>query len=131
MTTEIIMTESGKKIICENCGQESAARTIKLYDGFRPAGEKLVCAFCGAELSGRERTPSEDAALEDLKAGEPPPFCRRCRHYVVNPFIQKCTLDNREVKASDTCGRFSPRPERAREVPPPRKKDPLEGLFES
>ena len=109
------MTLPGQKIICQSCGQESVAKPLKLYEGFQFKEEILTCAFCGVELSGEETSPSENETLKNLKSGGPPRFCRRCRHYVVNPFVQKCMLDNREVKATDSCGRFSTAPERIEE----------------
>ena len=105
----------GQKIICLNCGQESVAKPVKRYEGFQFKEEILTCAFCGVELSGKETPPPKDETLKDLKSGGPPRFCRRCRHYVVNPFVQKCMLNNREVKATDSCGHFSPSPERGKE----------------
>ncbi len=35
--------------------------------------------------------------------------CGWCRHFVVNPFSQRCGRHNREVEATDLCGAFAPR----------------------
>ncbi len=114
------MVSAAKKIICPACGQESALKVEKIYRGFTPVGERKVCAFCGHEFGPdepeelAERPPgwTEDRDLKKI--------CRHCRHYVVNPFIQKCTLHSREVEATDSCPDFSPRPP----VQPEKKQDP-------
>ena len=41
--------------------------------------------------------------------------CRHCKHYVVNPFIQRCGLSHREVQATDLCERFDKKEEPAEE----------------
>jgi len=36
--------------------------------------------------------------------------CRHCKHYVVNPFIQRCARHHREVQATDLCADFDAKP---------------------
>jgi len=36
--------------------------------------------------------------------------CRYCKHYVVNPFTQRCGLHGRTVEATDTCEDFQSAP---------------------
>jgi len=43
-----------------------------------------------------------------FKESEAASLCRYCAHYVVNPFMQYCTLHRREVEATDSCGAFVP-----------------------
>ncbi len=108
---------------CPACGRESFLIHAPRYDGFRKVGEEVKCAACGRVFPEGEipdgRAPARPAFFSDddrparpaLFADEgPPPFCRRCRHYVVNPFRQWCGLHRREVDATDTCDRFEARP---------------------
>ena len=46
--------------------------------------------------------------VEIFRSTEKGRNCRHCRHYVVNPFIQRCGLHRCEVQAADPCGDFSP-----------------------
>jgi len=66
----------------------------------KPAAPKV---FTEAEKPG---------APQVFKEAEKGRFCRYCRHYVVNPFAQRCALHRREVEATDTCSRFTPFPDR-------------------
>lgn len=47
----------------------------------------------------------ENASLFDIE-GETSKLCRKCKHYVVNPFTQRCMLHDKEVEVTDTCDRF-------------------------
>jgi rubredoxin len=112
------MSAAAKKIFCPACRQESALKVEKIYHGLTPAGERKVCAFCGYEFAD-----GEPEAIADRPPGwtgdeELRKICRRCRHYVVNPFVEKCVLHSREVEATDTCPDFTLRP-----PPPPEKKE--------
>jgi hypothetical protein len=33
-------------------------------------------------------------------------LCRHCQHYVVNPFVQRCSRHGKVVEATDTCRDF-------------------------
>lgn len=112
------MSATAKKIFCPACRQESALKVEKIYRGFTPVGEVKVCAFCGHQFGSDEPEAIADRPPGWTKDEELRKVCRRCRHYVVNPFLQKCTLRSREVEATDTCPDFSFRP-----PPPPEKKE--------
>ncbi|MFH1039069.1 MAG: hypothetical protein V1789_10435 [PVC group bacterium] len=111
------MSAATKKIFCPHCRQESAVRVVKKYDGFTPVGEVKTCAFCGREFGEEEPASIEERAPGWTRDGELKKVCRRCRHYVINPFIQKCILRQKEVEATDTCADFRLRPS-----PPPESK---------
>ena len=109
------MPSGSKKIFCPSCRQESAVKVVKKYDGFTLIGEMDTCAFCGYEFGEEEpeiikERPPGWVNDKDLKK-----LCHRCRHYVINPFIQKCVLHDREVEATGTCRDFS--------LPPVPKKE--------
>lgn len=99
--------------------------TEAVYDGFRKVGEIHRCPACGhtRQAGGTkpaarqnpkgdalwERFASDDKAealnLFDV-AAETGKLCRKCRHYVVHPFTQRCMLHDMEVAATDSCPQF-------------------------
>lgn len=120
----LIMTAESKRIFCPNCRQESAVKAIKKYDGFTLMGEVKACAFCGYEFKEEEPEIVKDRPPGWVNDEELKKNCHRCRHYVKNPFIQKCVLLQREVEATDTCQDFSLLPDsekkiKKKEEPPP------------
>ncbi|MCC5848782.1 MAG: hypothetical protein JJU29_11885 [Verrucomicrobia bacterium] len=109
---------------CPACGEDVIFVTEAVYDGFRKTGETHRCTACGHVL--RDAAPakkplkkkgdsawaafsSEDEAkplnLFDVEA-ETGRLCRKCAHYVVHPFTQRCSLHDIEVSATDTCDQF-------------------------
>ncbi len=111
-----MQNDGGQKIICPYCRQESAVKLVKQYDGFTLVGEVRTCAFCGRELADEELTYLKEKIPEGLRQKGQRRNCYLCEHYVVNPFLQKCVLHNREVEALDSCPDFSPAAK-----PPPEK----------
>ena len=124
------MTAKAVEIICPACGQETLLRREPVYDGFKKAGDRLSCASCKHEFAGEADVPfktREQPALftdaDRLKkvdifaSDEKGKNCRHCEHYVVNPFIQRCGLNNRLVEATDLCSRFEKKEE------PPEKEE--------
>ena len=112
------------EIVCTACGAESFVKTEPVYEGFRKTGERYSCAACGHEFPDEESVPYKEkrtpavfgdgdkpAAPRVFSAGEGSRICRRCVHYVVNPFIQRCGLHHKEIEATATCGYFEQRKE--------------------
>jgi hypothetical protein len=110
------------EILCSACGAETLARREAVYEGFAKKGERFVCISCGhvygaeSELPLRHRGapavfgPEDAPRKPDLFRGEEPPrTCRRCAHYLVNPFTQRCGRHLREVQATDSCAEFAAR----------------------
>jgi len=119
--------------ICPTCNKTTLVIRQPKYDGFTRIGEELKCTECGtvfdedaagtaeqakknAIFSDNEKPKtlnlfSDDEQPEtiDLFAGDEVRFCRHCKHYVVNPFTQRCMLHNRIVEATDTCTQFTPK----------------------
>lgn len=109
------------EIICPACGKDTLLRRTPRYDGFRRVGENLVCSSCGhsfaneAEVPFKTKQPSTLFDRSELK-NRPGIFkhddanrlCRHCVHYVVNPFVQHCARQHKEVEATDSCARFTP-----------------------
>lgn len=108
------------EIICPACGKETFLRREPVYEGLKKTGEKLFCISCGslfgdeAEVSfkqkavskvfGDDERPKQIKIFSDEEANVK--NCRRCAHYVINPFTQKCGLTGREVQATDQCWDF-------------------------
>jgi len=107
------------EINCVACGQESLLKREPLYEGFKKVGERLSCFACGHEYASEaevlfkeKRAPkvfdASDAprTVKVLKKNEADRLCRFCKHYVINPFLQRCGLRGKLVEATDTCERF-------------------------
>jgi len=106
--------------LCPACKTRALFLVEAVYEGFARVGERRRCTSCGHVMAAAaapkppasKRHPLFDAA--DAEPAGPPIFdlseterlCRKCRHYVVNPFTQRCMLHLRDVEATDTCEQF-------------------------
>jgi hypothetical protein len=133
------------EILCTACGQVALARAEPVYDGLRKSGEVFVCTACRHQYPNRAATPfvaagSSPRVFTDADKSETPQVfdeaerrrsCAWCRHFVINPFAQRCGLTNRATEATDLCARFEPR-EAGNTVaspPSPRPNSALDRLF--
>ena len=110
--------------VCPSCGEDALFVSEAVYDGFRKTGEIHRCTACGQTLAPQAAAPppakkkvdplwaafaAEDTpdtpSLFDVEA-ETSRLCRKCRHYVVHPFTQRCMLHDKEVAATDSCDQF-------------------------
>jgi hypothetical protein len=108
------------EIICTECGEESFVRKEPVYDGFKKTGEKVSCSSCGHEYPDEDTVPYKERRsrpkvfteddkpkkLDIFSEEEKQQNCRHCEHYVVNPFVQRCSLREKEVDATDVCFDF-------------------------
>lgn len=117
------------KQVCPSCREETLFVTEAVYDGFHKTGETRRCSLCGyvhvlPETEGRKASGSRSAArgnafweafAKEHTPSDPDLFdvgqetarlCRKCAHYVVNPFTQRCMLHDRVVEATDSCDQF-------------------------
>lgn len=108
---------------CDTCGEETLFTCEAVYDGFTKTGEVWTCSRCGTSRSAVQETSGgtadplaglfgdddrpERVNLFDVEA-ETARSCRKCRHYVLHPFTQRCSLHDREVAATDCCPDFDP-----------------------
>jgi len=113
------------EINCTACGRTALVRTEPVYEGFKKTGEVFICTLCGARYASAAETPfaradarpkvfnddDKPAALSVFSDDERQRCCGWCRHFVVNPFNQRCGLLNRETQATDLCARFEKKPE--------------------
>jgi DNA-directed RNA polymerase subunit RPC12/RpoP len=117
---------TGKRlqIVCSACGADTFLKREPLYEGLRKVGERLQCGDCGHVYADDEAIPYKDTAgpriftaadrSPDVKVFEGDATghnCRHCRHYVVNPFLQRCGLHHIEVQATDVCDDFAAKDE--------------------
>jgi hypothetical protein len=107
------------EIHCTHCGRDALVRREPVFEGFRKTGERFICAACGHVYASEAEVPFRGAARPAIFGEDDRPdtvrvfrdderggTCRLCRHYVVNPFTQRCGLHRREVQATDTCADF-------------------------
>lgn len=107
------------EIHCTACGQDSLIKRAPKYEGFKKVGETLACASCGHEFASEAEVPftrrpgakvfdesDRPRTIRVFDDDEASRLCRHCKHYVVNPFCQRCGLKSRLVEATDTCERF-------------------------
>ncbi len=114
-------------IECPACGEASFLKRAPVYDGFQKVGEKLSCAACRHEfgdegevvfrarrttdiLEDDARPPTRLSVFTNEETGH---CCRHCVNYVVNPFVQRCALHQRDVDATDDCEDFTQRTDEA------------------
>lgn len=108
-------------IVCPACGDETLLKREPRYEGFKKVGETLSCLSCGHVFDSDEDIVFKTASRPDVFGDEDRPRgidvfrsdekgrnCRHCRHYVVNPFTQRCGLHHRKVEATDVCADFDP-----------------------
>ena len=113
------MNTPNPAIHCSACGEETLLKRAPKYEGFKKVGETLSCATCGHVYASEEQVPFKNRAKPRIFADEDAPriptifrddekgqACLHCRHYVVNPFTQRCGKHNRVVEATDVCGDF-------------------------
>jgi len=113
------------EIRCTTCGEITLARAEPVYDGFKKTGVAFVCMGCGARYASEQETPFVQASARPqvFTASDAPRkpsifsdderqrSCGWCRHFVVNPFSQRCGLSNKETQATDLCVRFEKKAE--------------------
>lgn len=125
------------EIVCSACGAEALLVREPVYEGLTKTGETLKCSACGHVYAAEDDVPFKNrqearvftdadrsAQVEVFEANEAERLCRYCANYVVNPFMQWCSVHKKEVEATDTCARFSPRPQEEAEEEAEEEKDP-------
>jgi hypothetical protein len=112
------------EINCTACGAITFLRKEPRYEGFKKVGEDFSCLACGHVYASEDEVPFHRTVKKSLftsddlsrkpaifQASEIGHICRRCEHYTVNPFTQRCGLHNRIVEAMDVCSDFSAKKE--------------------
>lgn len=108
------------EIICSHCGSEAFLNREPIYEGFGKVGETLSCSACGFVFASEAEVPFKKAVkvspiftqadrspvVKIFDEGENRSLCRYCANYVVNPFMQFCSLHKKEVQATDSCPDF-------------------------
>ena len=123
--------KTGTEIICPHCGEDSFASQKTLMDGWTKVGEIFVCAACGAKLADIDDKPVEDNGAPAKSPGlsalagalgveeaekltielseDEKRFCRDCANFVSHPFLDRCSLLEKEVAPMDDCAEFKPK----------------------
>jgi hypothetical protein len=122
------MNKGMVEIICSACGADTFVRREPEYDGFVKKGEKFICSSCGHRFANESEVPFKQKKkssifseadkfkkVEIFKSEEKGRNCRYCKHYVVNPFTQRCGLHNKLVQATDLCEKFEKAEEKKKE----------------
>ncbi len=112
---------SSIEIICTECGVDALLRREPEYDGFKKVGDALFCSACGYQYASEEDVPfkvlhkaevftdaDKSKTVDIFKEEELHKNCRYCKHYVFNPFAQRCDLHKKFVEATDICDDFDP-----------------------
>jgi len=112
------------EILCPACRQDTLLKRVPLYVGFKRMGETLICASCGhtfaneaaVPFKGQKPSPILDRAdipktPQVFQPDDIARLCRHCAHYVVNPFVQRCSLRQKIIEATDTCAHFEQKPQ--------------------
>ena len=110
---------SSIEIICTECGVDALLRREPQYDGFTKIEDALFCSACGYQYASEEEVPfkvskkneiftdaDKSKTLNVFKEDERGKNCRYCKHYVFNPFAQRCELHKKFVEATDMCDDF-------------------------
>ncbi len=113
------MAKQSMAIICPACNDDTFIRREPVYDGFARSGESITCVSCGHLFEIEDEIPFKDVSgprifteadrskkVEVFQSDEKGHNCRHCRHYTVNPFVQRCGLHQMEVQATDSCEQF-------------------------
>jgi len=113
------MSAKSIEIICSECGEDTFVKHEPVYEGFKKTGDRIVCVACGYEYASEEVVPYKEKKLIQVFSESDRPNksdlfsddaevrnCRRCGHYVLNPFVQRCGLHHKLVEATDTCDKF-------------------------
>ena len=121
----LLCMAASMEIRCKACNRLTLVRAEPVYEDFKKVSESFVCTACGHRYPSREKTPFVDPdgrprvfseadrpeVVKVFKSDERRRSCAWCRLFIVNPFSQRCGLNNREVQATDVCARFTPKPE--------------------
>lgn len=114
----------GAQIFCPVCDKVTFVVRRPLYDGLRKVGEKLGCCECKTEFEDETKLQFvEQKKVEVFSEQDGLRLCMNCRHYVVNPFVQRCMVHKKEVEATDTCIAFT-----MRAIPKKQKNKEKKGL---
>ena len=120
--------KAGDEINCKYCGENSFLVKKTLMDGWIKSGEVLICSSCSKviekidetknEIKENNRVKTSLNKFSDFLGGETlskpnidsdgdKQFCRDCKHYISHPFLDRCSLHQKEVNPMDDCSLFS------------------------
>lgn len=125
------MESKKAEIYCPVCRKVTLVVRRPRYEGLRKIGEIVSCSVCGTEFADEAELQFVDHEKPQIFGeGEGVRLCLNCKYYIVNPFVQRCTLTMREVEATGSCERFVLRPKpKEEEEKKPKTVDELKRLL--
>lgn len=119
----------GEAYNCPQCGKSSFLKKVSVMDGWKKVGDILACASCSAKAADlnstvpepeREKTKSvsklasffnaEEEKKPKIKAEENEKrFCKNCMHFIVHPFLNRCSRHEKDINPMDDCPDYSPK----------------------
>ncbi len=123
----VVAMKAGDTVDCPHCGKSAFLKKESVMDGWTKTGEILACASCGEKIADlKEEIVTKSAAQSEAAASlasllgtekeeapkievseEEKQFCRDCSHFIVHPFLTRCSLHKRDVNPMDDCPDFS------------------------
>ena len=122
--------KAGDEITCKHCGANSFLVKKSIMDGWTKKEDVLICSACSKvihkiddeTLSEQDKQGNNDkkrlSDLSNLLGGEEVKrptieskedekrFCKDCKHRVSHPFLDRCSLLEKEVNPMDDCESF-------------------------
>lgn len=121
--------KAGEITECPHCGQSTVIKEKILIDGWEKTEKVLACAICGQKIANipdplavqaqKSNILSGLAAMFHIESEEKPEikadddekrFCRDCAHFIAHPFLNRCTLHQKNANPMDDCPDFKPKP---------------------
>ena len=119
----------GESYNCPKCGKNTFLKKVSVMDGWTKLGDILACASCSAKVADlnstvleteKEKTTSvsklasflntEEEKKPQIKAAENEKrFCKNCMHFIVHPFLSRCSRHGKDVNPMDDCPDYRPR----------------------
>ena len=119
----------GDEFDCPHCGANTFLKQESILDsaGWKKIGEALFCASCSEkieEITEEKKIETVNANRNDLSAladllGTKPEetvrlqedlgdthFCKDCKHFIVHPFMDRCSLHDKTVNPMDDCSDY-------------------------
>jgi DNA-directed RNA polymerase subunit RPC12/RpoP len=119
----------GDEFDCPYCGENTFLKQESILDtaGWGKIGEALFCASCSEkieDISDVEKKESLNSSsgdlsmLSDLLGTKPEEnvrlqeefgdthFCKDCKHFIVHPFMDRCSFHDKTVNPMDDCENY-------------------------
>ncbi|MCP4180353.1 MAG: hypothetical protein GY756_21525 [bacterium] len=115
----------GDEVNCPHCNQNAFLVKQTIMDGWTKVGDILTCSICNMRIADLEikneetRKEQKNLSLDKLASfletdqeekselkEENKCFCRDCSHFVSHPFLDRCSLLEKNINPMDDCSKF-------------------------